>query len=71
MQIMIGRPGQTRPLVKEMEKEKEKEETIWRKKIIGKRRTRWTEKEKEENILEKKSDDWQTDIHRDEQNLFL
>ena len=40
MQIMIGRPGQTRPLVKEMEKEKEKEETIWRKKIIGKRRTR-------------------------------
>ena len=71
MQIMIGRPGQTRPLVKEMEKEKEKEETIWRKKIFGKRRTRWTEKEKEENILEKKNDDGQTDIHTDEQNLFL
>ena len=43
---MTGRPGQTRPLAKE----NEKEETVWRRKIFGQQGKRKTEKEKEDNI---------------------
>ena len=43
--------------------EKEKEENIW--KIFGKGRRRRTEKDREENILEKESDDGPTNKQTD------
>ena len=71
MQNMIGRPGQTRPLVKEMEKEKEKEETIWTKRKYLGRGGQDEQKRKRRRISwrRKVMTDRQTCTH--EQNLFL
>ena len=49
---MTGKPGHNRPL----DKEKEKKENNWTRKIFGRRRRRRTQKEKEDNIPRGKSD---------------
>ena len=51
--------------------DKKAEENIWRRKIFGEGRGRGTEKEKEENILEKKSDDGQTDMYTRTEFLLI